>query len=244
MRTGDRTCKDTLSEEQLDRMLAPSEQPRASLGRVRTGAVIGGFFMLGLRSVELRHIRTQDIEHDARGEIVAVRIQRSKTPSGIRRMVLNPRCQSLWKRWENARKAFLDIRGIESEWFFMLIQKAPRIMGVPSDAKPGDQMCHATPYDIMRRAYATIGITNMGTHTGRRTFITSLARSPELQGNPMAAQVLAKAAGHKSCQSTEPYIRVQQQEVDAIIMGSGRSQNQRDEVLDLLRKIGDALTKN
>ena len=100
-----------------------------------------------------------------------------------RRVFVSKKAKALLKRYLNA-----DLSVIQSDFLFV--------------TQKSKQFTPNTLTQLLKRLYEQVGIKHATSHSGRRTFITKLANSG------VNVRVIAELASHKSIQTTQRYIDI------------------------------------
>lgn len=138
----------------------------------------------GMRVSEIANLKKADVVN-SNGEINDVIYLKAEQTKGSdsRRVFLNKKAKALLKRYINA-----DLSVIRSDHLFTT-QKCK-------------QFSPNSLTQLFKRLYEQVGMQNATSHSGRRTFITKLANSG------VGVRVIAELASHKSIQTTQRYIDI------------------------------------
>lgn len=138
----------------------------------------------GMRVNEIANLKKSDVVDD-KGNIVDVIYLKATQTKGndSRRVFVNKKAKALLKTYLNA-----NLSVIRSDYLF-ITQKSK-------------QFTANTLTQLLKRLYEQVGIKHATSHSGRRTFITKLANSG------VNVRVIAELASHKSIQTTQRYIDI------------------------------------
>ncbi len=181
-------CKQakTLSDVQLRSVLSYVAHSRRNRERDRVIVLLS--FMAGLRAIEIASL-TWAMVTDSAGEVaesLALTNHASKGKGGGRAIALHP----------SLRAALVTLHARPD------LNTAPDAPVVYSERC--DAMSAATVVNWFDRTYRALGIQGASSHSGRRTFVTKIAkRAVEAGGSLRDVQQLA---GHASLTTTQRYI--------------------------------------
>ena len=138
----------------------------------------------GMRVNEIANLKKSDVVDD-KGNIVDVIYLKATQTKGndSRRVFVNKKAKALLKTYLNA-----NLSVIRSDYLFT--------------TQKSKQFTANTLTQLLKRLYEQVGIKHATSHSGRRTFITKLANSG------VNVRVIAELASHKSIQTTQRYIDI------------------------------------
>jgi len=137
----------------------------------------------GMRVGEVAALRVCDVRNE-RGDIhTEIRLSAADTKTNTARTVYVP------EKMQRVLRDYLKVRGAQRSEFLFVSQKS-------------DCFSANTATQLLGRLYKRAGIYGARSHSGRRTFITQLA------AKGVGVRVLAALAGHRSIQTTQHYIDV------------------------------------
>lgn len=137
----------------------------------------------GLRVGEIAALCVRDVVNE-RGEIrTEIRLSAANTKTNTARTVFVP------EKMQRVLRDYVAVRGAQSSPYLFITQKSQRFSA-------------NTATQLLGRIYRSAGIEGARSHSGRRTFITQLA------AKGVSVRVLAALAGHRSIQTTQDYIDV------------------------------------
>ena len=138
----------------------------------------------GMRVNEIANLKKSDVVDD-KGNIVDVIYLKATQTKGndSRRVFVNKKAKALLKSYLNA-----NLSVIRSDYLFT--------------TQKSKQFTANTLTQLLKRLYEQVGIKHATSHSGRRTFITKLANSG------VNVRVIAELASHKSIQTTQRYIDI------------------------------------
>ncbi len=180
-------------ERTQPRVLTEGEYQRLQLScahDVRDGAVIELILQTGLRLSEVAALRLNDLEMPAR-------ITREGPPGAVHVQGKGRKQRTITLNWKacKALQAWIALRpGIEGDWLFITKFKEPL-------GPRGIQ-------HLVKKHLREAGISGASTHSLRHTFGTHMAR----KGTHL--QVLRKAMGHESLDTTSIYIDLAREQMD------------------------------
>ncbi len=140
--------------------------------------------LCGMRVNEIANLKKTDVL-TSKGDIVDVIYLNAEQTKGSdsRRVFVNKKAKSLLKRYINA-----NLSAVHSPYLFT--------------TQKSKQFLPNTLTQLLKRLYEQVGLSNCSSHSGRRTFITKLAT------NGVNVRVIAELASHKSIQTTQRYIDI------------------------------------
>lgn len=182
----------TLTQEQFDRVIAEIEtEPYAE----RNSAIMHLSFYAGLRAQEIAGLQWKRNILDQEGNISdVIHITRDIGKRSKDRMI--PTAAAL-------RKALNALYSVD-RGLYVILPIYDRALSSERAAEMPNQVHPNTLAQYMRRTYQRVGYNGCTSHSGRRTFITGLARRCNLEkGSLRDVQLLA---GHTSIETTAGYI--------------------------------------
>tara|TARA_B100001057_G_scaffold234619_3_gene235003 strand:+ start:125 stop:694 length:570 start_codon:yes stop_codon:yes gene_type:complete len=138
----------------------------------------------GMRVNEIANLKKSDVVDD-KGNIVDVIYLKAIQTKGndSRRVFVNKKAKAILKTYLNA-----NLSVIRSDYLFT--------------TQKSKQFTANTLTQLLKRLYEQVGFKNCSGYSGRRTFITKLANSG------VNVRVIAELASHKSIQTTQRYIDI------------------------------------
>ena len=171
----------TLSQAEIDQVLRYTSKSRYA---VRNRCLILTSFWSGMRVAEIANLKMRDVLNEDRTIKTEIRLSASQTKGDQGRVVFIP------EKLRNEFANYLTTRKLFN----------PEIPFFHSSNRLGfnpNTLCQWFFW-----TYKRAGLNNASSHSGRRSFITSLA----VKG--VGVRVLASLAGHKSIAVTQRYIDV------------------------------------
>ena len=150
----------------------------------RNRAIILLTHLCGFRISECSNLFVSDVVND-KGEINDVIYLSANQTKGSdsRRVFVNKKAKAVIKRYLNS-----DISVTQQSYLFQ--------------TQKSKQFNTNALTQLVKRLYERVGIVGASSHSGRRTFITKLATSG------VSVRVIAELASHKSIQTTQRYIDI------------------------------------
>lgn len=178
-----------LSEREVKRILAAIA--RKSFGD-RDRAMFMLSYLAGMRVGEIASLKVNDvIEADGRvKEQIRLAVEQTKG-SEARTVLLNVQAQA------ELRQYVKGCNRISSEPLFV--------------SKYGKQMSANSLVQVFGRFFKTAGLSNASSHSGRRSFLTTLA------AKGVSVRVLAALVGHKNISTTQRYIETGEHQLRAAV---------------------------
>ena len=171
----------TLTDKQLKMVLAHCATRRHA---ARDRCIIMFSFLAGLRAKELAALTVANVKDD-RGEIRDEFLLAANQTKG-----------------RKARRVYISSRlKKELETYLKSVQLRP-ICAALFQSQKGAAFSANTMCQLFLNIYSACGIDGASSHSGRRTFITTLANKG------VSVKILAEIAGHASIQTTARYIAV------------------------------------
>lgn len=171
----------TLTQAELDQILrfvSTKKFPQRDRALVLTS------FWSGLRVAEIASLKIKDVVNEDGTIKSEIRLSSSQTKGGIPRTVFIP------TKLKQELANYYEVKVIK-------LQHAPFFHTVGRLGFTANSLCQWFYWN-----YRHAGLTGASSHSGRRTFITSLANKG------ISVRVLASLAGHKSIAVTQRYIDV------------------------------------
>ena len=178
---------ETLNEAQIKRALRFC-QTRRHVTRDRTILLLSLY--TGLRAIEIAALRVGDVFDDDGAARMQFTLQATQTKGHRSRTVFVNK--SLRQQFD-AYKAWLGPKTTNDQPLFA--------------SQKGGHFSANTMCQLFLVIYKQCGLTNASSHSGRRTFITRLANKG------VGVRVLAELAGHRSIQTTQRYIDVNDEQM-------------------------------
>lgn len=180
----------TLTDKQLKMVLAHCATRRHA---ARDRCIIMFSFLAGLRAKELATLTVANVKDD-RGEIREEFLLAANQTKG-----------------RKARRVYISSRlKKELEAYLKSVQLRP-ICAALFQSQKGAAFSANTMCQLFLNIYSACGIDGASSHSGRRTFITTLA------GKGVSVRVLAELAGHSSIAVTQRYIDVNEAQMKAAV---------------------------
>lgn len=184
-----------LDKGQFDRVVGHIR--RNSLNKLRDEVILRLSFYCGLRAAEIAGLQWAKNLLDADGAVLPVlRVTRDITKGRVNRTVereipIEPQLHKLLTK----------LRAARPEDVYLAYPLAPPRV---NSRAPEGSVDPNTLVQWFRRLYAEIGFQGCTSHSGRRTFITSLSRKANLHGSSIVD--VQRLAGHKRLQTTADYV--------------------------------------
>jgi integrase/recombinase XerD len=137
----------------------------------------------GLRVGEISALSVSDVVNESGDIRTEIRLSAEDTKTNMARTVFVP------EKMQRVLREYVMERGKRRSSFLFVTQKSQRFSA-------------NTATQLLGRIYKKAGIEGARSHSGRRTFITQLA------AKGVSVRVLAALAGHRSIQTTQNYIDV------------------------------------
>ena len=180
----------TLTDKQLKMVLWHCATRRHA---ARDRCIIMFSFLAGLRAKELAALTVANVCDD-RGEMRDEFLLAANQTKG-----------------RNARRVYISSRlKKELETYLKSVQLRP-ICAALFQSQKGAAFSANTMCQLFLNIYSACGIDGASSHSGRRTFITTLA------GKGVSVRVLAELAGHSSIAVTQRYIDVNEAQMKAAV---------------------------
>ena len=178
-----------LSEKDVKRVLAAIARRGTS---ARDRAMFQLSYLAGMRVGEIAALRFCDV-YEADGRVKAqIRLDKSQTKGGeARTVLLNAQAQA---------EVIAYQRGLERSG------QEPLFV-----SRYGKAMSANSLVQVFGRFYRQAGLSDASSHSGRRSFITTLS------AKGVSVRVLAELAGHKSISTTQRYIEVGEHQLRAAV---------------------------
>ena len=178
-----------LSEKDVKRVLAAIARRGTS---ARDMAMFQLSYLAGMRVGEIAALRFCDV-YEADGRVKAqIRLDKSQTKGGeARTVLLNAQAQVELIAYQSGLK-----RSGQEPLFV---------------SRYGNAMSANSLVQVFGRFYRQAGLSDASSHSGRRSFITTLS------AKGVSVRVLAELAGHKSISTTQRYIEVGEHQLRAAV---------------------------
>jgi integrase/recombinase XerD len=182
---------ETLNEAQIKRALRFCHA-RRHVTRDRTILLLS--FYTGLRAIEIAALRVGDVFDDDGAARMQFTLQATQTKGHRSRTVfVNKPLRQQFADY----KAWLGPKTTNDQPLFA--------------SQKGGHFSANTMCQLFLVIYKQCGLTNASSHSGRRTFITRLANKG------VGVRVLAELAGHRSIQTTQRYIDVNDEQMASAV---------------------------
>ena len=171
-----------LDEKELKRVIDYIDATDRHSERNRTMLLLTHY--CGMRINEVVNLKVSDVVNEDGSIVDVIYLTATQTKGNdSRRVFLNKKAKALLKRFINAK-----ISVIHSPYLF--------------NTQKSKQFSPNTAVRLLKRLYEQVGIRNATSHSGRRSYITKLANSG------VNVRVIAELASHKSIQTTQRYIDI------------------------------------
>ena len=138
----------------------------------------------GMRVNEIASLKRNDVVDDKDNVVDLIYLKATQTKGNdSRRVFVNKKAKALLKSYLNA-----NLSVIISEYLFT--------------TQKSKQFTANTLTQLLKRLYLQVGIKNATSHSGRRSFITKLV------SRGVNVRIIAELASHKSIQTTQRYIDI------------------------------------
>ena len=171
-----------LNEKELKKVIDFIDATDRHAERNRTMLLLTHY--CGMRVKEIANLKVLDVVGKDGNIVDVIYLAEEQTKGNdSRRVFVSKKAKALLKRYLNA-----NLSVIQSDYLFV--------------TQKSKQFTPNTLTQLLKRLYEQVGINGASSHSGRRSFITKLAT------NGINVRVIAELASHKSIQTTQRYIDI------------------------------------